>query len=111
MTNGTEALLQYKAEVRGRRMRLAALLLALLAAAALWRLGSGEWNIPPARVAALLNPFLDKAQCASPEALVVRAVRLPRFIDFDRVPLPVTQQFGVRGLLSGAGLGEVPQCK
>lgn len=80
MTNGTEALLQYKAEVRGRRMRLAALLLALLAAAALWRLGSGEWNIPPARVAALLNPFLDKAQCASPEALVVRAVRLPRFL-------------------------------
>ena len=78
--SGERELSQYRARLRRKRLRLAALLLVLLAAAALWRLGAGEWKIPPSRVAALLSPFLDQAQAATPEALVVRAVRLPRFL-------------------------------
>ncbi|MEG1602175.1 MAG: iron ABC transporter permease [Cloacibacillus sp.] len=78
--NGAAELKRYKSEVSRERIRLALLLLALLAAAALWRIGAGEWEIPAGRVAALLSPFLDEASRASPEALVVRAVRLPRFL-------------------------------
>lgn len=83
----------YRRELSSKRFRLAALLLFLLAAAALWRLGAGEWNIAPGRVAALLSPFLDEASRATPEALVVRSVRLPRFL----------AAVGAGGLLAVAG--------
>lgn len=53
----------------------------------------------------------DEVGVALPDGKIERALRLPRFIEFDPVPLPATLQFGVRDLLSGAGLGEVQQCK
>lgn len=75
-----EALSQHRRMLCRRRMRFAALLCIMLFLSALWRLGAGEWNIPAARVAALLNPFLDEGTRALPEALVVRSIRLPRFL-------------------------------
>lgn len=70
-----------------------------------------DGHIEVVSVRGVLQLGRDEVGVARPDGSLERAVRLPRFIDFDRVPLPVTQQFGVRGLLSGAGLGEVPQCK
>ncbi len=46
-----------------------------------------------------------------PDGKPERALQLPRFIEFDRVPLPATRQFGIRSLLSGAGLGEDQICR
>ncbi|WP_281680357.1 FecCD family ABC transporter permease [Synergistes jonesii] len=74
-----EELSRHRGKLSGKRLRLAALLCLLLFISALWRLGAGEWDIPAARVAALLNPLLDESMGASPEALVVRSIRLPRF--------------------------------
>lgn len=84
---------KHRKQLTARRIRFAAVLLVMLFLAALWRLGAGQWDIPAARVAALLNPFLDKATRASPEALVIRSVRLPRFI----------AAVGTGGLLAVAG--------
>lgn len=39
----------------------------------------GEWDIPVSQVARLLTPNLPEALRGTPEALVVRSVRLPRF--------------------------------
>ena len=90
---GAAELSEHRRRLFVKRLRLAALLSLLLLIAALWRLGAGEWDIPAARVAALLNPFLDEASRASPEALVVRSVRLPRFL----------AAVGTGGLLAVAG--------
>lgn len=91
--NGAALLSEHRRQAAAKRLRLAAVLIALLCAVALWRLAAGEWNIPPARVAALLSPFLDEAGRAAPEALVVRSVRLPRFL----------AAAGAGGLLATAG--------
>lgn len=48
---------------------------------------------------------------ARPDGALERALRLPRFIEFDKTPLPSTQQFSVRGLLRDAGLGEEQLCR
>ena len=90
---GAAELSEHRRQLYIKRLRLAALLCLLLLAAALWRLGAGEWDIPAARVAALLNPFLDEASRATPEALVIRSVRLPRFL----------AAVGTGGLLAVAG--------
>ena len=53
----------------------------------------------------------DEVGVVRQDGSVARAQRLPRFIEFDRVPLPSTQQFNVRSLLNNAGFGEAQQCK
>lgn len=70
----------YKASLTRRRLLLAALLAVLLTAVAFWRVTQGAWSMPLSKVAALLSPFLSETECAEPEAIIVRAVRLPRFI-------------------------------
>lgn len=50
---GAAELSEHRRQLYIKRLRLAALLCLLLLAAALWRLGAGEWDIPAARVAAL----------------------------------------------------------
>lgn len=87
-------LLTYRRQLHRRYMNLALLLCLLLMITAFWRLGAGEWDIPIARVIALLNPFLNETSRTSPEALVIRSVRLPRF--FAAV--------GTGGLLAVAGV-------
>jgi hypothetical protein len=52
----------------------------------------------------------DEVGVARPDGTLERALRLPRFIEFDKTPLPSTHQFSVRSLLTGAGLGEVQIC-
>ena len=91
--SSAEALSEHRRMLRRRRVRFAALLCAALFLTAVWRLGAGEWNIPASRVAALLNPFLDESLRALPEALVVRNIRLPRFL----------AAVGCGGLLAVAG--------
>ncbi|MCF0247135.1 MAG: iron ABC transporter permease [Synergistes sp.] len=88
------ALSEHRKQLFAKRLRLALLLVVLLIAAAFWRLGAGEWDIPASRVAELLNPFLDEVSRASPDALVVRSVRLPRFL----------AAVGSGGLLAVAGV-------
>lgn len=83
----------YRAAGRRRQLRLGAILLALLGAAAVWRISVGEWDIPVSRVAALLALRLPETLRGTPEALVVRSVRLPRFL----------AAAGAGGLLSVAG--------
>lgn len=53
----------------------------------------------------------DEIGLARPDGSVDRAMRMPRFIEFDRLPLPSTQQFTVRNLLNEAGLRESQQCR
>ena len=79
-----------------RRRRYAALgsvLCALLLLVMLWRIAQGEWDIPLSRVFHLLSPLLSEAEAKTPEALVVRAVRLPR----------VFAAMGTGGLLAVSG--------
>ena len=71
-----------------------ALLFCILTAVTLWRLTQGDWPIPPSRVFSLLSPFLSEVERSSPEAIVVRAVRLPRLL----------AAFGAGALLSVAGV-------
>jgi iron complex transport system permease protein len=61
---------------------------------AFWRLTQGEWSIPPSKVLALLSPFSGEAELSTPEAVVVRSVRLPRLLS----------ALGAGGLLSVAGV-------
>ena len=70
------------------------LLFCVLAAVAFWRLTQGDWPIPASRVLSLLSPLLGEAERASPEAIVVRAVRLPRLLS----------AFGAGALLSVSGV-------
>lgn len=83
----------YRAAVRRRQLRLGVVLISLLGAAAVWRITVGEWDIPVSRVAELLAFRLPEALRGTPEALVVRSVRLPRFL----------AAAGAGGLLSVAG--------
>jgi iron complex transport system permease protein len=69
-------------------------LFCVLVSVALWRLAQGDWPIPPSRVFALLSPFLSEAERMTPEAIVVRSVRLPRLL----------AALGAGGLLSAAGV-------
>lgn len=84
----------YRSAVRRRQLRLGAMLLALLGVTAAWRITVGEWDIPLTKVAALLAFRLPEALRGTPEALVVRSVRLPRFF----------AAAGTGGLLSVAGV-------
>ncbi|MDR2523520.1 MAG: iron ABC transporter permease [Synergistaceae bacterium] len=84
----------YKKILRRRRTRLAVLLFCSLVTVAFWRLTRGDWAISPTRAISLLSPFLSEMERASPEALVVRAVRLPRFL----------AALGAGGLLGAAGV-------
>ena len=80
MEGSARDLLEYRKETAGKRTKLALVLLSLLALTAVWRITQGEWAIPLARVAELISPFLSGEDLSSPEALVVRSVRLPRFL-------------------------------
>ena len=80
MEGSARDLLEYRKETAGKRTKLALVLLSLLALTAVWRITQGEWAIPLARVAELISPFRSGEDLASPEALVVRSVRLPRFL-------------------------------
>lgn len=84
----------YCASVRRRQLYLAAVLLLLLAAAAVWRITIGEWDIPLPQVARLLSPVLPESLRGTPEAMVIRSVRLPRFLS----------AVGAGGLLCVAGV-------
>lgn len=88
------ALDEFEAAQRRRRRALAAALAALVVLAALWRLTQGEWSIPLSRVFRLLSPFLSDEEKLTAEAIVVRAVRLPRFL----------ASLGAGGLLAVSGL-------
>ncbi|MDY4032649.1 MAG: iron ABC transporter permease [Pyramidobacter sp.] len=70
---------RWRSQLRARYFRLGAALGVLLFLTALWRITQGEWNIPLSRVFELLSPFLPAAESETAEALVIRAVRLPRF--------------------------------
>ena len=88
------SLSEYKTTLRRRTLRLAGLLLLVLFCVVLWRLTQGDWSIPLSRVFSLLSPFLGEGERASPEAIVVRSVRLPRLF----------AALGAGGLLSVAGV-------
>ncbi|MDD4159661.1 MAG: iron ABC transporter permease [Synergistaceae bacterium] len=83
----------HRKRLNRRRMHLAAFLCLLLLFTAFWRLGAGEWDIPLARVLTLLSPLLEESSRTSPEALIIRSVRLPRFL----------AAVGTGGLLAVAG--------
>jgi iron complex transport system permease protein len=84
----------YRAALRRRRARLAAFSFCALAAVVFWRLTQGGWHIPLSRVWELLSPFLSDAERLTPEAIVVRTVRLPRLL----------AALGAGGLLSVSGV-------
>lgn len=92
--NTADGLSSYRALTRRRQMRLGALLSLFLCLAAVWRLSCGEWDIPLSRVTALLSPVLAGDLAGTPEAMVVRSVRLPRFLSAA----------GAGGLLCVAGV-------
>ncbi len=56
----------------------AVLVLALILTAAV-RISQGVLDIPLSRVLHLLSPFLSEAEKISPEAIIIRSVRAPRF--------------------------------
>ena len=62
-------------------------------------------------VSGVLQLGRNEVGFVGPDGRPERAMQLPRFIEFDRMPLPATRQFGVRSLLSGAGLGEDQVCR
>jgi iron complex transport system permease protein len=68
---------------RKRARSLAAVIAALIAAAVLvsfWRLFSGDMDISPSRIVALLSPFLPSDAAMTADAIVIRSVRLPRLL-------------------------------
>lgn len=80
MNDNSASLAKYRQKLRLKRITLGVCLCVLLAVTAVWRITHGEWNIPSARVAELLSPSLSAAERITPEAIVVRSVRLPRFL-------------------------------
>lgn len=80
MDDNSASLTKYRRQLRSKRIALGVCLCVLLAVTSVWRIAQGEWKIPPARVAQLLSPSLAAAERATPEAIVVRSVRLPRFL-------------------------------
>lgn len=63
-----------------RRLFLGGVLFLILLGTAVCRLTLGEWDIPLPQVVRLLQPGFSEPRSATPEALIVRAVRLPRFL-------------------------------
>ena len=55
-------------------------LLAGILIVSFWRITSGEWEIPLSEVIHYLSPFLAESELNSPEAVIIRSVRLPRLI-------------------------------
>lgn len=55
-------------------------LLSGIIAISIWRITSGEWNIPLHEVIHYLSPLLSKNELNSPQAIVIRSVRLPRLL-------------------------------
>jgi hypothetical protein len=70
-----------------------------------------DGHIEVVSVSGVLQLGRNEVGFVGPDGRPERALQLPRFIEFDRVPLPATRQFGVRSLLSGAGLGEDQICR
>ena len=70
----------HKKLLRQRQIRLGLLICVVLLLTALWRIAVGEWDIPLSRVIGLLSPFISEQDAAAPEAIVIRSVRLPRFL-------------------------------
>ena len=75
------------------RTRQRIILLAAITAISIWRITSGEWEIPLSEVIHYLSPFLPEAEINSPQAIVIRSVRLPRLLC----------SLGVGGLLAVSG--------
>ena len=68
---------------RRRRVSILALEAALLlgiACVSLWRMLSGDMDIPASRVVSLLSPFLPLDSASALDAIVIRSVRLPRLM-------------------------------
>jgi iron complex transport system permease protein len=61
-------------------LAIEAALLLVIVCVSLWRMLSGDVDIPPHRVISLLYPFLPLDSEASLDAIVVRSVRLPRLL-------------------------------
>ena len=70
----------HKKLLRQKQIRLGLLICVVLFITALWRITQGEWQIPLSRVFELLSPFISPSEAMTPEAIVVRSVRLPRFL-------------------------------
>ncbi|MGN0838178.1 MAG: FecCD family ABC transporter permease [Pyramidobacter sp.] len=83
----------FRRKRRRRLLVLGAALIVCLFLTALWRIALGEWRIPLSHVFSYLSPFLPEAEQQLPEALVVRAVRLPRLLS----------SLGTGGLLGASG--------
>jgi iron complex transport system permease protein len=83
----------FRRKRRKRFIFFGAVLIVCLFLTALWRIALGEWNIPLSHVFRYLLPFLPAAERQLPEALVVRAVRLPRLFS----------SLGAGGLLAASG--------
>ena len=84
----------HRIRLRQKRMRLGLLLLAFLLVTAVIRITQGEWSIPLSHVFEILFSYASSPDLNSPEAIVVRSVRLPRF--FAAV--------GAGGMLAMAGV-------
>ncbi|MDR1874648.1 MAG: iron ABC transporter permease [Synergistaceae bacterium] len=93
LSDSATALREHNRIVRRRFGRLAAVGLCILSVVVFRRLTQGDWAISSSRVLELLSPFLSEAERATPEAIVVRSVRLPRLL----------AALGTGGLLSVSG--------
>lgn len=76
----SQELQQFFCRRRRYSAALGVLLAILLLAAVLWRIALGDWRIPLRRVISVLSPNLAASEAAAADALVVRAVRLPRVL-------------------------------
>jgi iron complex transport system permease protein len=79
-----ESLLELSSAHRSRRaaslFALRMVLLGALVSVSLWRLLYGDMDISASEIAALLSPLISPESAVSPEAIVVRSVRLPRLL-------------------------------
>jgi iron complex transport system permease protein len=91
---GTAAIREHERLIHRRALRLALAGLCVLALVVFLRLTRGDWTIAPGRVFELLSPFLNEVERRTPEAIVVRSVRLPRLL----------AALGTGGLLCVAGV-------
>ena len=91
----------HKKLLRQKQIRLGLLICVVLFITALWRITQGEWQIPLSRVFELLSPFISPSEAMTPEAIVVRSVRLPRF-------LAAAAAGGVAGRRDGRGSLDLP---
>jgi iron complex transport system permease protein len=79
-----ESLLAMSETYRRKRAKslfaLTAVLVFAVFCVSLWRLLYGDMDIPPSRIIAILSPLLSGDSALTPEAIVVRSVRLPRLL-------------------------------